>query len=324
MPYKDRVLGQQAARVKWQIMANNKNTATGDPASQATWGPVLLFVGLTALFAAIAYYFLIEHGLKRYYVALLMWTPGLAVIMMARFGAVNMGTLGWRWPAGRWAFLAYALPAVYGLIAYSIIWGGGFGGVVDPKFTQEVSYFLGLDGWSEGATIAFGVLMFGTVGMIWHMATALGEEIGWRGFLTPALMKVWSFPVASLAAGLVWASWHLPIIFFTSYNAGPSGLELQMLNYSILTVGLSFIMTYLRLKADSLWPAVIMHAAHNVYVLTIMQPMTVQYKETWRYANEFGFILPAVVLVFGLFFWRLAVRDGITGPTNHTGGHSGP
>ncbi len=310
------------AQIDGQFMADNNDSAAANTASQAPLWRVLLFIVLTAVFAAIAYYFVIEHGLKRYYIALLMWTPGLAVLTMTRFGAVDPAELGWHWPRGRWAFLAYGLPALYGLVAYSIIWGGGFGGVVDPKFTQEVSYFLGLDGWSEGATIAFGVLMFGTVGMIWHIATALGEEIGWRGFLTPTLMKVWSFPIASLATGLVWAAWHLPIIFFTSYNAGPSGLELQMLNYGILTVGLSFIMTYLRLQSGSVWPAVIMHAAHNVYVLTIMQPMTVQYKETWRYANEFGFILPAVVLVFGLFFWRLAVRNGISGPTSTIDGHA--
>lgn len=283
-----------------------------------TLRPVLIFVGLTAALAAIAYYFVIEHGLRRYYVAFLMWTPGLAVFAGARLGFITLNKLGWRWPSGRWIILAYLLPVLYGLIAYAIIWGGGFGGLLDAKFIQEVSYFLGLDGWSEGATIAFGIVMFGTVGMIWHMATALGEEIGWRGYLTPALLKVWSFPLVSLAVGLLWATWHVPIIFFTSYNAGPSALEVQMVNYTVMTIGLSFIMTYLRLRSESLWPAVVMHAAHNIYVLTIMQPMTIQYRETWRYASEFGFVLPVVILLFGLMFWRKAVREGVTGTIGNT------
>lgn len=314
------------APVKWMAMTEihqNTEGAAKETGSQKadlleTLRPVLIFVGLTAALAAIAYYFVIEHGLRRYYVAFLMWTPGLAVFAGARLGFITLNKLGWRWPSGRWIILAYLLPVLYGLIAYAIIWGGGFGGLLDAKFIQEVSYFLGLDGWSEGATIAFGIVMFGTVGMIWHMATALGEEIGWRGYLTPALLKVWSFPLVSLAVGLLWATWHVPIIFFTSYNAGPSALEVQMVNYTVMTIGLSFIMTYLRLRSESLWPAVVMHAAHNIYVLTIMQPMTIQYRETWRYASEFGFVLPVVILLFGLMFWRKAVREGVTGTIGNT------
>lgn len=277
--------------------------------------PILLFIGFTALFSAIAYYFVIEHGLRRYYVAMLMWSPALAVFATARIGAIDLGALGWRWPQGKWIAAAYLIPMLYALVAYAIIWGGGFGGVIDPKFAKEVGYFLGLDNWTEVGTIAFGVLMFGTVGMIWHMATALGEEIGWRGYLTPALSRLMSFPFVSLAVGLLWALWHLPIILLTRYNAGPSDLEIQVLNYGVMTVGMSFILTYLRRKSDSLWPAVVLHAAHNIYVLTIMQQMTVQYKETWRYASEFGFILPLVILPIGLYCWRRAIREGIAGKT---------
>lgn len=280
---------------------------------------IILFLGLTTLFAAAAYYFVIEHGLRRYYVAFLMWTPALAVFAASKFGALDMRTLGWRWPEGRWLVVAYCLPILYGLGAYAIIWGAGFGGLIDAKFTKEVSYFLGLADWSEGATIAFGVLMFGTVGMIWHMATALGEEIGWRGFLTPALLNLMSFPLASLVVGIVWTLWHVPIIFFTSYNAGPSDLEIQLLNYCVMTVGLSFIMTYLRIRSASVWPAVVMHAAHNIYVLTILQPMTIQYSETWRYTSEFGFVLPLVVLGLGLLAWRRAAQESIASKTTHTG-----
>ena len=261
------------------------------------------FLGLTTLFALAAYYFVIEHGLRRYYVSFLMWTPALAALVTCKIRAIDLSTLGWRWPPGRWVAAGYLLPLLYAAVAYALIWGGGFGGLIDPKFVKEVSYFLGLANWSEGATMAFGILMFGTVGMIWHSATALGEEMGWRGFLTPTLMRIMSFPLASLSVGLIWALWHLPIIFWTKYNAGPTDLELQFLNYTLMTVGMSFILTYLRVRSDSLWPAVFLHASHNIYVLTIMQSMTIQYKETWRYAGEFGFILPLVILAVGLYFW---------------------
>lgn len=294
------------------------NGAENDALQSFDWRPVLAFVGLTALFAAVAYYFVIVLGLRRYYVAFLMWTPALGVFATAKLGLIDLRSLGWRWPAGRWIGLAYALPIFYGLIAYAIIWGGGFGGLLDAKFIQEVSYFLGLDGWSESTTIAFGILMFGTIGMIWHMATALGEEIGWRGYLTPALLKRFNFATTSVIVGVIWGLWHYPIIMWTSYNAGPSDLEIQFLNYLVMTIGLSFIMTYLSIGSKSLWPAAVMHASHNIYVLTIMQPMTIQYKETWRYASEFGFILPIIALLTGLFFWRRAIQSGMTGSPSTT------
>jgi membrane protease YdiL (CAAX protease family) len=282
---------------------------TSGAARSQTVVTLLWFLGLSTVFAAGAYYFIIEHGLRRYYVSMLMWTPAIAVLVTCKVRSVDLAELGWHWPKGRWIAAAYLLPVLYGAAAYAIIWGGGFGGLIDPKFVKEVSYFLGLADWSEGTTIAFGILMFGSVGMIWHSATALGEEIGWRGFLTPTLMKLTSFPLASLCVGLVWALWHMPIIFWTKYNAGPTDIELQFFNYCLMTIGMSFILTYLRVRSGSLWPAVILHASHNIYVLTIMQPMTVQYKETWRYASEFGFILPLVTLAVGLYFWRRFERE---------------
>lgn len=275
-----------------------------------------LFIVLAAVFSAAPYYFAIEHGLRRYYMGWLMWSPGLAALATCKLRGLSFSGLGWCWPAGKWIALAYVLPIVYGLIAYAIIWGSGFGGLPDAKFIKEVSYFLGLKDWSQGAIIAFGVLMFGTIGMIWHVATALGEEIGWRGFLAPRLGKVAAFPVAALAVGLIWGLWHAPIIFLTKYNAGPFDLEIQFFNYLMLTVGLSFMMQYLRMRSDSVWPATILHASHNIYLLNIMQPMTIQYEETWRYANEFGFILPFTALAFGLATWWRVHKETQAGPAD--------
>lgn len=272
-----------------------------------------VFLLLLAVFSGVAYYFTIEHGLRRYYVAFLMWCPGLAALATCKLRKIDVGELGWRWPAGKWLALSYFLPVLYGLIAYGILWGGGFGGLLDNRFVKEVSYFLVLEGWSETAVILFGILMFGTVGMIWHVATALGEEIGWRGFLAAKLMDVAAFPVAALVTGVIWGLWHAPIIFYTKFNAGPLNLEVQFLNYMVLTIGLSFIMQYLRVRSASVWPAVVLHASHNIYLMTIMQPMTIQYDETWRYASEFGFFLPFTVLAFGLYFWWRARQEGISG-----------
>ncbi|WP_286829482.1 MULTISPECIES: CPBP family intramembrane glutamic endopeptidase [Kordiimonas] len=283
------------------------------PPTEMTTRTIVLFLVLTAILGGGAAMMVTEMGFKRHYVAIMMWTPGIAALLTYKFLKLDIGSLGWSWGRPKWQLLSFLTPIAYGLVAYGLIWGLGFGGVLDPKFVEEAGYHLGLVGWSPGATVLMGALIFGAVGMIWHMATALGEEIGWRGLLTPLLLRKTSFPIASLLTGLVWAAWHMPLIYFTKYNAGPVDLHVQFANFTLMTVGISFIMTYYWLKSGNLWTATVLHAAHNAYILSILQPMTVQYEETWRYANEFGFILPLVVAVFGLYFWYRAHKEGLAG-----------
>jgi hypothetical protein len=59
-----------------------------------------------------------------------------------------------------------------------------------------------------------------TVATIPAIARALGEEIGWRGFLVPELAKVSSFAAVGLISGSLWALWHAPMILFSHYNEG--------------------------------------------------------------------------------------------------------
>jgi len=293
-----------------QNKVKHKTQASGETALKN----VGLFLVLLVAFSAVGYYLAIEIGLKRYYLATLMWAPGLAALLTCKLRSIDLKILGWGWGDSRWQWCAYLLPVAYGLVAYGIIWGVGFGGAIDPHYMDKAGEFLGLSGWSDTAVLIFVLVMFGVVGMIWRIGASLGEEIGWRGFLTPQLMRRFSFPVTSLIVGLIWAAWHAPLIFFTSYNAGPYDLNIQMLNFTILTVGLSFILTYLRLKSGSVWTAVILHASHNAFVLAIFGEMTLEYEDTHKYAGEFGFILPATVALLGGYFWYKAKKEGLLRP----------
>lgn len=269
------------------------------------------FVVATAIMALIASKLAIDIGLKRHYMVLMMWTPGLGALLACRMAGIPLSALGWGWGKARWQVTAYLLPIIYGLAAYSILWGAGLATAIDPKFIEEAGYHLGLVGWSETATLLMALFIFGVVGMTWHMASALGEEIGWRGFLTPALMRFMSLPVASVVTGLLWSLWHVPIILYTKYNAGPNELGWQIANFTLLCVGLSLIMGYLRVKSGSLWTAAVMHAAHNIFILSLFDRMTVKYADTWRYAGEFGLVLPLVIALVGLYVWVRASREGL-------------
>jgi membrane protease YdiL (CAAX protease family) len=276
---------------------------------------ILLFLGLTALFSCVGYYLTIQIELIRYYIVILMWSPGLAAFATCKIQGIHLRSIGWGWGNARLQWAAYFIPIFYGLVAYGFIWGTGRAGVAGPKYIEGVSNYLGLVGWSDGAVIAFAVLIFGGVGMVWRIASSLGEEIGWRGFLTPQLMRLYSFPVTSLIVGLVWSLWHAPLIYNTTYNGGPYDLHVQMANFTVVTIGVSFIMTYMRLKSGSVWSATILHAAHNCFVIGLFGEMTINY-EGRLYAGEFGSVLPIVMVVFAAYFWYRAKKEGLSGPLN--------
>jgi len=50
------------------------------------------------------------------------------------------------------------------------------------------------------------------VGPVLGLPFALGEELGWRGHLTPILMRLLGRPAGLVVAGAIWGLWHLPII----------------------------------------------------------------------------------------------------------------
>ena len=49
--------------------------------------------------------------------------------------------------------------------------------------------------------------------LVTTLLTGGNEEIGWQGFLQPSMEKILPFPLATVATGLIWAVWHLPLFF---------------------------------------------------------------------------------------------------------------
>jgi membrane protease YdiL (CAAX protease family) len=67
---------------------------------------------------------------------------------------------------------------------------------------------------------------------------------------------------------------------------------------------MAVIMTYVRLKTDSLWPAVIFHMSHNVFLQKFFGPMTSAKANSAWFLDEFGAVMPAILLVLAVFYWR--------------------
>jgi membrane protease YdiL (CAAX protease family) len=94
-----------------------------------------------------------------------------------------------------------------------------------------------------------------------NLVPALGEELGWRGWMLPKLMPLGAVP-AILISGVVWGLWHAPLILLGyNYPGVPGWLGLTAMVGVCITFGAVF--GWLRLRSDSVWPAALAHAAFN-------------------------------------------------------------
>jgi membrane protease YdiL (CAAX protease family) len=262
---------------------------------------LLLLFGFSALF-----YFLIlrAHGLREaggIYVIGIMWCPALAAMLTLKLHERNLADLGWKWPKTKYALLSWFIPLLYAAITYTIVWLAGWGGVPNRQFMARVVGMMGLNASPAVSTLIY-VLFFGTFGMVRSAASALGEEIGWRGFLVPQLAKKCSFTATAWISGIVWACWHYPILIWGGYNAGtPAWYGLTC--FTVMVVAISFVFAWMRLRSGSLWTGAILHASHNLYIQSIFTPLTTDTGRTKWFIDEFGAVLPVVTVAFAIYFW---------------------
>jgi len=95
---------------------------------------------------------------------------------------------------------------------------------------------------------------------------ALGEEIGWRGYLLPILLKLTSQRKAILLHGLLWGLAHAPLIYF-GFNYGLDywgAPYLGILMMVLVCMVLGTWLAYLTIRSGSILPACIFHGAGNV------------------------------------------------------------
>jgi membrane protease YdiL (CAAX protease family) len=147
------------------------------------------------------------------------------------------------------------------------------------------------------------MLFVGVTGIVRATAMGLGEEIGWRGFLTPLLVRRFGFTGGSIVIGIIWTLWHVPLIVFANYNNG-TPVAFALACFFVMVMNLSFILTWLRLRSGSVWPCAILHGSHNLFIQQIFTPLTSPEGSVTAYAiDEFGFMLPAIAFIVALFLW---------------------
>lgn len=270
---------------------------------------IVTFLVLTALFSAFFYRWIIRVGIDHaaFLVLGLMWCPGTAAIITRLIFQRNLRGMGWGWGKTRYQVWSYLIPLLYALVAYLIVWLGGFGRFPNMTTVQTIArQGIGpfkLVNASPAAVIALYVAMNATLGMVVSCVFALGEEIGWRGLLVPELAKVTSFTRTALLSGIIWSLWHYPIIFLGGYNGGTSSW-FSALCFTAMVIGIATVFAWMRLKSGSVWTGMLLHASHNSFIQGVFDPLTLDTAITKYIRGEFGVVLAVIGLLTGYFFWR--------------------
>ena len=256
-------------------------TQPTQPISRAALGT---FLFLTFASSAVLWWLIVSGGDLGRWVLLLMWCPGTSALVTRLIFQRNLRGQGWLPGSPRWLAMGYFLPLAYGTVAYLAVWLAGLGGVDFGLFKTPIATFV-------------------LLGSLRSTFSATGEELGWRGFLVPALAQRVSFAKTSAISGAIWAVWHWPLIIFSGYNAG-TATWYAVLCFTIMVIAISFPFAWLTLRSRSVWPAALLHATHNLYIQGFFDRVTVDRGTTFWFTTEFGAALAITGAITAWFFWR--------------------
>lgn len=127
--------------------------------------------------------------------------------------------------------------------------------------------------------------------------------------MTPRMVEQFGFTKGAILAGLIWAAWHMPLLLFADYNSATQWW-FALSCFTVMVVASSVILTWLRLRANSVWPCALFHASHNLFIQGFFTPLTGPKGRITPYMiDEFGVAVPLVVLAIAVLAW--SARDQI-------------
>jgi membrane protease YdiL (CAAX protease family) len=204
-----------------------------------------------------------------------MFTPmiGAAITQKLIFKDAICGPLGVSFKLNRWFVIGLVLPPFLVVISTGIsLLLPNVSFTHDPLASNIFTFFGNtlpaerLSGLKESAATMpvhpfFLALLGGTLaGLTVNGLAGFGEELGWRGLfqVETAGLGFWK---SSWLVGIVWGIWHAPfIIFGYNYPGHPIAGVFMMI---LLTLSLTPIIGYIRIRSKSVIAASIMHGSLN-------------------------------------------------------------
>ena len=183
------------------------------------------------------------------------WVPAIAALLAAALtgarGALReLGSRLVRWRVGwQWYLVVILGPAAFSLAVAGV-------------------YTLLGGSWSEAAPPALleGALLFLPLSLlILTLTDGLGEELAWRGFALPRLLTRYNALVASLVLGVIWALWHLPLVWTEGNAMYQQPVWLLLVDITAKSVLFTWVFLHTR---GSVLIAMLFHGATNLFLVS--------------------------------------------------------
>jgi len=146
-----------------------------------------------------------------------------------------------------------------------------------------------------GPALSLGMPLLGiAVFLAFHIVpgSALGEEIGWRGYVLPRLQSRMSALSAALIIGPIWALWHLPLWL----TGEPGRTPTLYAGFVVSVIALSVILTWVyNSTRGSLLMVVLLHATYNLPITLAIDDLGT--RATLPVLLYFGLLVVAAIVV---------------------------
>ena len=235
--------------------------------------------------------------------AILMWVPAISAFIAAgvamadnkdRFNPIKLFRyVGIRFCNPLYVLLGVVIPFIYLFIPYRIYW---------TMHPENFSY----------SGVAFSVVLkdlvvYTVVYVLISLVTALGEEIGWRGFMLPAFMQRLGDKGALAAVSIFWCLWHFPLLIFGDYMEG-TPLWYQLIAFTLCIFPVGIIAGILTIQSKSVWPAAFLHAAHNAYDQAVFGVIT-KGDDRMFFVSETGVFTIACAWIIAVIMFVIYIKS---------------
>ncbi len=183
------------------------------------------------------------------------WAPAIAALLAAaltggRDALRELGVRLVRWRVGwQWYLVVILGPALFSLVVAGVyvVLGGSWAEAAPPAIR-------------EGPLVMLPLFL-----VILTLTDGLGEELAWRGFALPRLLTRYNALVASLVLGVLWALWHLPLLWTEGNGMFHQPVWLLLMDVTAKSILFTWVFLHTR---GSVLIAMLFHGATNLFIVS--------------------------------------------------------